>query len=175
VDAIAQWALPWVALLKDHALPDRPRELPPHFLDCTPFNCIVGPDGRLAYIDAEWSADAPVPLAWIFIRGLSHALEMCLAPAPLPPKREILEQVALRIGPPLTPADFERAEEWELALQAQCRPQGELRRYYPVVERDAFAEMEGLRQALDTTLNSRSMRLTQPLRSGIALLRRLRR
>ena len=136
----------------------------------------------LAYIDAEWSAAEPVPLSWVFIRGLAYALGECLEPAAeSPTRRALIEQLAARIGPALTPEDFERAEEWERAFQAQCRPLadgpilGDMLTRPPGGEQDLLAAFDELARDLERTRNSRSWKLTQPLRSGLDLLRRLRR
>jgi len=166
VEELAKWALPWVTLLKDHALPGALRDLPPHFIDCTPFNCVQGPRG-LAYIDAEWSADSPVPLSWVFIRGMLHSLGQCIDPLPSAwTHRELVERVARYVGPAITPADFDLAEKWERAFQAQVRPPADALETLATGERDVFAELEGLR-------NSRVFRLAQRLRRGVGLLRRL--
>ncbi|MGQ0651650.1 MAG: class I SAM-dependent methyltransferase [Betaproteobacteria bacterium] len=182
IDGLARWATPWVTLLKDATSPQAPRSLPGHYIDCTPFNCVHSARG-LAYIDAEWSAAEPVPLAWVFIRGLAYALGECLEPSgESPTRRALIERLAARIGPTLTPQDFDVAEKWERAFQAQCRPLsgeqpilGEMLDRRPGGERDALAALDEVARELERTRNSRSWKLTQPLRSGLDLLRRLRR
>lgn len=182
VDSLARWAMPWVALLKDATTPEAPRSLPGHYIDCTPFNCVESADG-LAYIDSEWSAAEPVPLGWVFIRGLAYAFGECLEPAAgSPTRRALIERIAARTGPGITAEDFDRAREWEQAFQAQCRPLAagravldEMLDRPPGGESDALAELDAVARELERTRSSRSWRLTQPLRSGLDLLRRLRR
>jgi hypothetical protein len=181
IEGLARWAMPWVSLLKDATSPEAPRSLPAHYIDCTPFNCVHSPRG-LAPIDAEWTAAEPVPLSWVFIRGLAYAFGECLEPAgESPTRRALIEQVAARIGPALTPEDFDRAEEWERAFQAQCRPLGpgqvlgDMLDRRPGGETDAITALDEVTRDLERMRNSRSWKLTQPLRSGLDLLRRLRR
>lgn len=182
IDALARWALPWVALLKDHAAAGDPRSIPGHLVDCTPFNCIEGSRG-LVTIDAEWIAEGSVPLSWVFIRGLAYALGECVEPAARAPatRRAIIEQVAQRTGPPLTPDDFDHAEQWERAFQEHCRPVAagapllaEMLGRGPGGERDLFSAFQEAERDLDRMRNSRSWKLTEPLRGGLDLLRRLR-
>ena len=79
MDALARWVQPWVALLKSNLVAGAARNLPPQFIDCTPFNCVLSASGKLAYIDAEWSAAEPC-VERVFIRGLAYSLGDCLQP-----------------------------------------------------------------------------------------------
>jgi len=182
MDALAQWVRPWVSLLKGNLVPGASRNLPPQFIDCTPFNCVRAASGELAYIDAEWSAAEPIPLSWVFIRGLAYSLGDCLQPGePMTDRRSIVVALGKRCGIDLAEADFDLAEKWEMEFQAHCRPTppgrallAEMLDIPPggsVSIFDALVEAERETQRMR---NSRSWRITKPLRSALDLARRLR-
>ena len=182
METLARWAQPWVSLLKSNLVPGDPRNLPPQFIDCTPFNCVRAVSGELVYIDAEWSAAEPVPLSWVFIRGLAYSLGDCVQPAePKTDRRSIVVALGRRCGIELAGADFGLAEKWEMAFQAHCRPTSPGRALLAemldippggsVSIFDALVEAERETQRMR---NSRSWRITKPLRSALDVARRLR-
>ena len=71
---------PWLDLLSAFALPDLDgqRTLPGNFVDCIPANLLTTHSGELRYFDAEWISPEPIPLAWVFIRGMFNSLSGCL-------------------------------------------------------------------------------------------------
>ena len=69
---VTKWARPYLDLLRRHAqVEEGGGWLEGRYLDLTPFN-LVFDDGRLAMIDLEWKADEPLPLPYVFFRGLYH-------------------------------------------------------------------------------------------------------
>lgn len=182
MDALAQWAQPWASFLKRNVLPSAPRSLPPHFIDCTPFNCVVSESGKLVYIDAEWSAAGPVPLSWVFIRGLAISLEDCLrAGDPDTDRRAIVVGLGKRCGIELAEADFDLADKWETEFQAFCRLTppaspllGAMLDAPPAGDVPVFDALLEARRQTERVMNSRSMRITKPLRAATGLLRSLR-
>ena len=182
LDALALWAEPWVALLKSNLIPAGSQHLPPQFIDCTPFNCVQAAPGGLVYIDAEWSAAEPVPMSWVFIRGLAYSLGDCLQPGqPDTDRRSIIVALGRRFGIELAEAEFALAEKWEMEFQAHCRPalpgKPVLAPMLDIGPGGNLALFDALADAERETArmrNSRSWRLTQPLRDALDLLRRLR-
>lgn len=72
VEAVAEWAAPWVAFLRERARGDT---LPPEFFDCTPFNIVRDASGRLRAFDLEWSAGNEGPsVEQVVFRGLYNGL-----------------------------------------------------------------------------------------------------
>lgn len=88
-DEVGVWLRPWLAFLRSHAVggdsssPSLDFLLPVEFVDCTPFNLILGEDGSLFFIDAEWSAAEPVPAFWVVIRGFLFSIHGTLVPLSL--------------------------------------------------------------------------------------------
>ena len=182
MDALARWAEPWVSLLKNNLVPTAPGCLPPQFIDCTPFNCVRDASGRLVYIDAEWSAAEPVPLSWVFIRGLAYSLGDCLQPGwPSTDRRSIVVALGKHFGIELAEADFGLADKWEMEFQAHCRPAPPGRPVLaPMLDIPPggniaiFGALAEAERETERIKNSRSWRLTRPLRGALDLLRRVR-
>jgi hypothetical protein len=81
-EAILDWFKPYFDLLAQHAEEiDGCRVVPPHFLDCTPFNVIRNACGDMQPFDLEWIWPRPVPLDWVLFRGLFYALHGTLTVA----------------------------------------------------------------------------------------------
>lgn len=77
MDAVIEWAAPWLDLLDSHAsISGGERVLPGGWIDAIPQNFICAEDGSLRRIDEEWTIEGPVPLVWVVIRGLVNALAM---------------------------------------------------------------------------------------------------
>ena len=74
---------PWLAYLlarsdtRDSAEPWSRWKVSGELLDCTPFNLVVADDGSLCPIDLEFAAQAPIPLAWVVLRGVIHTADKC--------------------------------------------------------------------------------------------------
>lgn len=62
----------WYNFLLEAAqkLLDSTKELPGVYLDCTPWNLIISPEGTLTYIDQEWHFQDKLPLKYVLFRGL---------------------------------------------------------------------------------------------------------
>lgn len=182
MDALAQWAEPWVSFLKSNLVPAGSRDLPSRFIDCTPFNCVQDDTGNLVYIDAEWSAAGPVPLSWVFIRGLAYSLGDCLRPESMhADRRGIVVALGKRFGIELAEMDFALAEKWETEFQAHCRPAPRGRPVLaPLLDTppggnvSIFDALTAAERETERMQNSRSWRLTRPLRGALDLLRKLR-
>lgn len=85
VQTLRDWARPYLDLLRQQAQTDDGGGwLDGRYLDLTPFN-LIRYQGRLAMIDLEWKARAPLPLPYVFFRGLYHTfarIPYVLTPAP---------------------------------------------------------------------------------------------
>ncbi|RYG00923.1 MAG: glycosyltransferase, partial [Chitinophagaceae bacterium] len=68
VSDIVAWAKPWV----DHvrALASDDQLIPGNYLDLTPMNLLVMPDGTTRHFDQEWVAREKLPLWYVLYRGL---------------------------------------------------------------------------------------------------------
>ena len=83
-----EWAGPYFRLLQELALPVAGRDhLNGIYVDLAPFNLLTAADGdeQLCIIDLEWTAQDPVPLGYLFFRGLYHCLARVKTARP--PKR----------------------------------------------------------------------------------------
>lgn len=78
--AIMDWFQPYYEFLRAHC--DTSGRLPPNFLDCTPFNVMLRPSGRLEPFDLEWIAREPPPLNLVLFRGLVYTLNSTVTVAP---------------------------------------------------------------------------------------------
>jgi precorrin-6B methylase 2/transposase-like protein len=123
IDALAEWADPWLRLLRDlaHGPERRPAEttgdetpIDPTLFDCTPFNIVrrTG-DGKLVPFDLEWEAvgRGDLTLSEVAFRGLWNCLlrlEEVSPPAEDVPKdiasivTATLERLKLRTSPAQT-------------------------------------------------------------------------
>lgn len=185
---LAAWAAPWIACLYSAALPGGlPTLLPAEWLDAVPSNFIIGDDGKLVAIDAEWGAPGPVPLAWVLARGFASLLSTCPACSGLDGMsyREVIDEVLERSGrTPFTDADFQDAAAREDALGAAIygaqRGTGSFALFLdrPVAASLATPtiaeENEAMRTQLAAILGSRSWRITRVLRWGDGVLQTLR-
>lgn len=179
-ESLTEWARPWAAFLAGSALAGDPATVPPHYIDCTPFNCVEAGPGRLVYIDAEWSADGPIPLRWVFIRGLAYSLGDLLQPDEHHlERRALVTDLGRRLAIPVTDADFQLAEEWETAFQAHCRPLQPGRRVLAEMldtpaggNVSVFGALDSAHGEIEKMKNSRSWRITRPLRRTLDFFRR---
>ncbi|HWB90209.1 MAG TPA: hypothetical protein VG605_00090 [Puia sp.] len=69
VQRVASWARPYMQLLRRLVQDGDGEWLEGRYLDLTPFN-LLWHEGRLAMIDMEWKAGGPLPLRYVFFRGL---------------------------------------------------------------------------------------------------------
>jgi hypothetical protein len=99
--------------------------LPPEMLDCTPFNIVVQPDGRLRAFDLEWIAPEPQPLVFVLFRGLLYTLLACGSVAqcgsvPTLFAHEIVRHLIRNLAYPFDPSDIEncwrREKEFQIAV-----------------------------------------------------------
>jgi SAM-dependent methyltransferase len=93
---LVTWASPWKAALEQIARhsPDLATEpafahfallLPGKYIDASPTNWIIHPDGSSAFIDLEWEMPFALPLEFILLRCLFltlHRVTSCARPAP---------------------------------------------------------------------------------------------
>lgn len=124
LEDIAAWARPWVEYLQRAAAGHDGGQamLPPHFLDCTPYNLLEQPDGSLQPFDLEWVAREPVPLKWVVFRGLflSMARIRTTAEPGLLPSRGMVDLCRLvmsRLAIEVSPREIEALIEQEAVLQ----------------------------------------------------------
>jgi hypothetical protein len=71
VDDLAVWARRYLSLLTRYA--DKQGRLDGRYLDLVPFNLVEGAEG-LRPIDLEWVAPEPLPVSYVFFRGIYHSL-----------------------------------------------------------------------------------------------------
>jgi hypothetical protein len=74
---LREWAGPYFRLLQQLALPLAGRDhLNGIYVDLAPFNLLAADedDGTLGIIDLEWTAQDPIPLEYLFFRGIYHCL-----------------------------------------------------------------------------------------------------
>ncbi|HEX7888493.1 MAG TPA: methyltransferase domain-containing protein [Ramlibacter sp.] len=119
--AVARWAAPWVERLVAKAVPgpENVLVLPGGWLDAIPANMVRDGSGGLVDIDLEWGAKAPVPLAWVLVRGLFNSLAAC------PPSpgftgltfREGVRRILEKSGRTLSDEDFATAALFEDSLR----------------------------------------------------------
>lgn len=72
LDDLRVWAAKYYQVLSDHASNGR---LPGRYLDLTPFNIIITPEGQARVFDQEWECAGDIPLHFIFFRGLVYTLD----------------------------------------------------------------------------------------------------
>lgn len=118
IASVTDWAADWLDLLRANTT-GTPPELPGAWLDAVPQNFIRSADGALHRIDDEWELTAPIPCAWLVIRGLAGALgasptSSALAGLSL---REAIRIVAASAGFDIDDKDFASA----FALEAKLR------------------------------------------------------
>jgi SAM-dependent methyltransferase len=72
---ILDWFDPYLDFLMQHVDGHNGGpQLPPNFLDCTPFNVVRKSDGTFVAFDLEWVSQAPIPLDFLLFRGLFYTL-----------------------------------------------------------------------------------------------------
>ncbi len=75
LDELVAWADNWVAFLLPQVwLENGTAVIDGRLLDAIPSNLIRSLNGDLHLIDHEWRVTAPVPLAWVLVRGLLNAI-----------------------------------------------------------------------------------------------------
>lgn len=121
VGELASVFLPWLRLLVENSTvgPDGRLMLPSNFVDCTPLNVIRPSSGvGLHYFDDEWSAQEPIPTAWVVIRGVLQALNGCLDAQGRNQlsMRQFACEIAQRAGLDLRSDDFKEAANLEKAF-----------------------------------------------------------
>jgi hypothetical protein len=77
IEEIAAWAKPWVNYLRRHITGTREDGaflLPRDFVDLSPFNCILLPNGEIRTFDLEYASLDPPIFEYVICRGLWHSL-----------------------------------------------------------------------------------------------------
>ncbi len=187
IDAVSDWAAPWLRLLRGAVDPHD--HLPGDWLDAIPQNFIRMADGGLCRIDQEWALSCPVPLSWVVIRGLINAFGVsptspALASLSL---QETIRQVAKRAGICLDEADFRLAcvQETELRVHIYGKSDLDLASWlrlpprctlYPATQAEwAAAEIARLSTEIARIKATFSWQVTKPLRLIANLPRHVRR
>ncbi|SBW01275.1 Putative glycosyltransferase (fragment) [uncultured delta proteobacterium] len=124
VQALALWAKGWVDYLRGKAMGG---QLPGKYLDATPLNCAVAPQGEYIFFDLEWETrdGQTVPLQYVVFRGLFQSLAWfanVAPPADRTPTRTLVlvASVMGRLGIPLEPEMLEECIRREQEFQAQA-------------------------------------------------------
>jgi SAM-dependent methyltransferase len=192
LDELVAWADEWMALLAPQVrLENGVAILDGGMLDAIPSNLIRRSDGTLHLIDHEWLVTAPVPLAWVLVRGLLSAI----AASPASPKlarltyREVMSRVAERLmqkhGWPSTDL-FDETNALENALRTivfdKITPENMItsaldKPVTGLIHREASHENEkkALRAEIDRIKSTVSWQITKPLRLMANLPRLTRR
>jgi len=163
---VAEWARPWVEFLRQSEVKKEGGEvlLPPNFVDCTPFNLIEQPDGKLHAFDLEWVAQKPVSLKFVVFRGL--VLGLMRARTVAEPGRlaghsmiELCQAIMALLGINVTPHEMEGLINEEAELQELVAGIGDsVRKNYLLAKlpsvrvaevRQAFSAHESLRLLRD--------------------------
>lgn len=195
LEEVAEWSRPWLYALFEKSLSDPAGPLlPENWLDAIPANFMQTADGNLELIDIEWISTRPVPLSWVFIRGMTNSLAAC----PMAPGlkeltlREVIEGSLCYLSYPIPKQhDYNLADKLEAELTLHVF--GPARKVRPLLEllnepavylgwRPTMeGEIEGLEQQnrwlngeLGAMLSSRSWRLTAPLRAIDQWIRRFK-
>jgi GT2 family glycosyltransferase/SAM-dependent methyltransferase/glycosyltransferase involved in cell wall biosynthesis len=150
-EEIAAWARPWVEYLQREAVGHDSGQamLPPHFVDCTPYNSLEQPDGELCAIDSEWVAREPVALKFVVFRGLFLSMariRTTAEPGLLPSRRlvDLCRLVMSRLGIEVTQREIEALIEQEAVLQGVVAGQDQA-----VRQRWPSATLAGVRRSDD--------------------------
>ncbi|HUR40699.1 MAG TPA: class I SAM-dependent methyltransferase [Verrucomicrobiae bacterium] len=184
LDLIAEASRPWVDYLIAQATgggsDPLAATLPGLYVDCTPFNLIVTPEG-LQYIDQEWEWNGPIPVGWVVVRGLAHAAHRWVLSEE---HRELtlgafVVQVGRRLGLEISPRHLAEATQLEDRLLQEVfgeasgafeeilgRP---IDRHVPAFAVAARAlqyaqELALARQEVERIKGTVSWRITKPLR-----------
>ncbi len=114
---LTTWSREYLEFLK---LNEISGTLPTDFVDCVPYNLIRKNDQKLIYIDNEWVSAEPIPLAWVFIRGLAYSLAGLRRKGSLVGKRygDVIKEVGKAIDYPINDAEVASATQWERKLNA---------------------------------------------------------
>lgn len=191
VDQIALWAKPWTDILfaaTSKGTLGKERLLPGDYFDCVPFNLLETADGCLNFIDREWQLGHPIPLDWVFVRGLSYALANCVCSAGADTTiRNVVREVAGRLGIQLGDEEFATATAREKVIQkaisgATCTVQSlesildsAPLAVFPVFDAYLYSErrsahlqasVDAMKESLEAMTASKSWRITAPLRAA---------
>jgi 2-polyprenyl-3-methyl-5-hydroxy-6-metoxy-1,4-benzoquinol methylase len=192
---------PWIGLLERNTVVSNEssmkRIIRGDFIDCVPWNLIYReselPDP--VYFDAEWEFLRPLPLEAPFVRGLLH-LDIRAANCEFlrnTPVGELMFMAGERFGFSLSGQSLESIIELEVEFvssvtlhsPAYCAERFRDRIARPYTTQQTFDELvrerDWLRRRLtetqhriDSMLNSRSWKITKPLRKGYDLWRQFR-
>ena len=122
---IAIWARPWIKFLRASAsLRGGKLLLPGHYLDCTPFNLMIGSSGRLTPFDLEYASVQPLDFEFVVFRGLWGALtrqNQCGDPQPGVSAKviQLTAELMRRLDFPLTEARIREFVNLEARFQNQ--------------------------------------------------------
>ncbi|HZX52243.1 MAG TPA: methyltransferase domain-containing protein [Pseudomonas sp.] len=125
-EEVGAWLQPWLAFLRSHAVGEAGSSssldflLPANFVDCTPFNLILGEDKSFYFIDAEWVAAEPVAAFWVVIRGFLFSIHGALVSLPLGAivVSDFIESGLRSCGVHIEKAHWEKAIQLENKFQA---------------------------------------------------------
>jgi hypothetical protein len=177
--------IPWADYLRkavsSDGVSDSQNIVPGEFLDCTPRNLIHSPmnSTRLIYFDDEWEYLAPLPVQLVLFRGLLHFRVQCVDSGFLPgtPLKDVMIRAFQQMGFPVTDTELATMIEHEADFQCLITPwrredwleetRTVLNNAFP---RTVLGERDFLRTELEGIRNSRSWKLTAPLRWGHDLL-----
>jgi hypothetical protein len=190
VPELAEWARPWVDYLSTFGgKPSSPgsevnsgeTNLPPSFIDCTPFNLIEDEHGKLHAFDLEWQRSQPVLFRYVVFRGLWTSLNKISTISPHHRLRslrvlDILREVMERLGAPVSTGDVDRYIQIEQKLQFEvCGASGTSRYDTSLLERsDKGAASSTMRLRAILVRQAKLWGLAKPLRFLIGRLREAR-
>lgn len=124
LEELAVCFAPWLRLLLSHSSSGSTAgtTLPGEFVDCIPANIIISPSGEVHYFDSEWVSNAPIPLAWIVVRGVAYAMINCLDNRRVRQMtyRQFISAIAEMNDIFFSDVDFVIADEYEDRMITQC-------------------------------------------------------
>jgi SAM-dependent methyltransferase len=174
---VVNWASPWINFLAGKTLPGNSSELPGEYIDAIPANLMMDESGKWIYFDAEWSAEASIPVKWVLIRGLVNTVSL----SPLSPAlagityRDMVKEVLAKSGFKITDEDLRMAAALEERLQQTVMGQfWKGPEYYRLLSSKIRSySFSTLKDEIDRVKSTVSWQITKPLRFLAYLFRRI--
>jgi hypothetical protein len=151
IQAIADWATPWLTHLEALSIPSNVPalpNLPGDLLDCCPLNMVQQESGTFEVFDLEWRVASDVPLVYVLMRGLVHCflqLKSVAQPAAGTPTRilDLAADVMDKLGYALS--DLELQAIWGIESMFFGRCDGTLNMHVHV-RANPIVELQQLRR-----------------------------
>lgn len=127
-EEFAELLAQWLAFFQpEHGAEGSLNKLRGEFVDCVPDNLVRVAGGPWQYIDQEWRYTQPVPIDWVFFRGLvafweHHSLAIAGAQArAMGTRRQFITRAFELLGSPVSPQEWDAMATAEAELQQIVR------------------------------------------------------